>query len=858
MRDPRLDDEIRHHIEERADRLMAEGVPEMEARRRAEAAFGSVEAVREEVARIQHPRRSLVGRTIERVRLDVGFALRQVRRSPGYALVAILTLALGIGASSAIFGLVKAVVLEPLPYPEADRLVLFNEVAPDGVTFTVSMPNYRDFRDRIEGLELLTATNRADYATEQDGRPRRVVAGTVTAEFFPLFGAAPALGRAFTRSEVGMDPASVVVLSHAFWADHFGADSSVVGRTLALDGMPHEVVGVAAPGWMPGDEVDVWTPMGLAGSSRGNHDHTVMGRLAPGVGLAAAQTEAEAVADALGREYPESNGNWGVRLTPLKEAVVGTERLQAGSVLLGAVALLLLMACASVSNLLLARASVRGREMTLRATLGAGRARLVQQLLTESLLLSGAAAAAGLGLAQVFLPLLRTVSPADTPRLDGATIDGTVVLFAVGAAATCALLFGLAPVLHVLRDALSARAGHRAAGGASDRMRMALVSAQVALSLTLLVGAGALARSFLALQDVDTGLPVEEALVVPLMMSGDRYTMPERSVTRDELMRRLAALPGVAAVGSSNVLPYSGMNTMVGVNVEGRPVTSDQAPFVRWRAVSEGFLPATGLTPLAGRLLQRSDYDMDAEDVVVLSATMARMLFESPAAAVGGRVAMGWNGTNYRRVVGVVPDMEDLGVSEAAPALFFFPDPGALPWVNLLVRLDARGTRPAVADIREAIWAADPNLPVPSVEPLSARYRGTVAGYGFNLLIMGVFAGVALVLSLLGIYGLVLFAVERRTREIGVRMALGARPGGVVTLVLGQGLRLTAFGLVAGVGLSLALARFLEALLFRTAPTDPVHIVLPALLLGAAAALATWLPASRATRVAPSEALRSE
>ena len=856
--DPRLEEEIRHHVEEHADRLMDRGLEPDEARRRAEAAFGDAEAIRREVARIHEPRRSLPGRAWDRIAADLAFALRQSGRSPGFAAVAILTLGLGIGASASIFSLVKAVVLDPLPYAAADRIVLFQEVSPDGGAFTVSDLNFRDYRERVDRLELMTAVSRADYALDVEGRALQVVAGMVTGDFFPLFEATPVLGRTFTEDESGSTPQTVTVLAHDFWLERYGGDSTVVGSTLALDGVSHEVIGVMPRGWEPGEDVDVWTPLPLSYAERGDHDYTVMARLAGGASLEDAAEEVVAVARELGREHPASNEGWGARVTPLKQALIGPERIQAGRVLLGAVAMLLLMSCASVSNLLLARASGRGREMALRATLGAGRGRLVQQLLTESLLLSVAGAALGLALSHAFLPVLQGLSPPGTPRLEGAIVSGAVVLFAAALAVTTAILFGLAPVLHVLRDALSAKHGSRVAGSGGDRLRSGLVVAQIALSLALLVGAGALGRSFLALQQVDPGLPLEHAVVVPLMMSGDRYSAQERQVAREEIITRLSGIPGVAAVGSTNVLPFSGMSTVIDVNVEGRPTEADQAPFVRWRAVSEGFFEAAGLRPLAGRLLSRPDYDESAEAAVVLTETMAGMLFGDPREAVGQRVGMGWDGRNYREVVGVVADVEDLELGTVAPPVFFFPDPGMLPWVNLLVRFRADGVAPSPQLIREAVWSVDPGLPVPTVEPLGARFEGSVAGYGFNLLVVGSFASVALLLALLGIYGLVLFTVERRTREIGVRIALGARPEGIAKLVLGQGLRLAAIGIVLGTLLSFGMTRFVQALLYGVDAAHPAHFIVPVVLLAGAALLATWIPAAKAMRVDPGEALTAE
>jgi putative ABC transport system permease protein len=858
FRDPRIDDELRHHIEERTDRLVAEGMDPAEARRAARASFGDPEAISREISRIHAVRRSPVGQLRDRIVADVGFALRQLRRSPGFAMAATLTLGLGIGASASIFALVKAVVLDPLPYPDADRLVLVQEVSPTGVPFTVSDVNYRDYRERLEGVDRMTAFSRADYATFLDGQAVQVVSGMVAGDFFELFGGVPVRGRTFGDAESGATPAAIAVLSHDFWTQRYGGDTEVTGATLLLDDVPHEIVGVMPEDWQPVEDVDVWTPLALAFESRQDHDYTVLGRLADGATLAGAEREIRTEAEALGREYPATNEGWSARLTPLKEAWVGPERRQAGHVLLGAVALLLLMACASVSNLLLARASARGREMALRATLGAGRWRLVQQLLTESVLLAGIGAALGLGCAYVFLPVLQSLSPPDTPRLDAAAVSGTVVLFAAAVALTAAVIFGLAPVLHVLRDALSARDGTRTTGGSGDRLRGALVAGQVALSLTLLVGAGALGRSFLALQEVDPGLPTEHAVVVPLMMSGDRYTPVERQATHDAIVAAVSAVPAVAAAGSTNVLPFSGMSTMIDVNVEGRQTEPGDAPFVRWRAVSPGFFEAATLEPLAGRTLAGSDYDEDGEPVVVLTEAMARLLFGDPRTAVGERISMGWDGRNYRRVVGIVRDVEDRALEAAPPPVFFIPNPGAMPWVNLVVRFRPDVPAPTDRAIREAVWSVDPGLPIPSVQSLGERFEASVAGYGFNLLIVGSFAGVALVLALLGIYGLVLFSVERRTREIGVRIALGARPERIARLVLGQGFRLAAAGIVLGIALSLGLARFLQTLLYGVEATHPMHFAAPALVLAIAALVATWAPAAKATQIEPREALVSE
>jgi len=859
LRRKRLDDEIRHHIEERAARLVAEGMDAGEALREAERAFGDVGAVRAELEQIEEPPRGALALLFDRVRTDLAFAGRQLRRAPGFAAVAILTLGLGIGSATAIFGLVKAVVLDPLPYPQADRIVVFNQETPDGLRFSVSEPDFRDFRSRVRSVELLTAVSRADLTYIEDGRPVNVVAMQVTGSFFPLFGGtATTLGRAFTDQESGERARKLVVVSHAFWAEDLGGDPDVVGTSLVLDDMPYEVVGVAPRGWAPPMAGDVWIPITFADPDRTDHNLDAVGRLAAGATLGSASADADAVAAELGREHPDTNGGWGTQLRPLKSAVLGPRRIQAAWVLLGAVGLLLLLACASVSNLLLARASGRGREMDLRGALGASRRRLVQQLLTESSVLASAGAVVGILFAYALLPGLQAMSPADTPRIGEASVDAVVVLAAAAAALLTGLVFGLAPVVHVLRgNRTSARSAGRVTGG-SGRARAGLVAAQVAVSVTLLFGTGVLGASFLRLQRVDPGMDVDHTLVVPLMLSGDRYSVAERRVTVDALHARLASLPGVEAVGSSNIIPFSGANTAVDVNVEGQPTSPDAAPFAPWRAVSRTYLDAAGLELLHGRTFEAPDFDEGAADVVVVTRTLARQLFGDPASAVGRRIAFGWDGTNYRRIVGVVSDLEDRELAGAPPATFFMPAAGFMNWSVFLVRFRPGAPLVEASEVRRAVWDVDPNLPVPTVERLADRVGGSVTSPRFNVLVMGMLGIVALVLSVMAIYGLILFAVRQRTREIGVRLALGARASGVVALLLRRGLVITAAGTAVGALLSLGLSRYLDSLLFGEVGSRVPTLLAAAVVVTFTALAATWIPARRASRVDPREALGAE
>lgn len=858
---PHLDEEIRHHIRERADRLVEEGADPDEARRRALAAFGDVEAVRRELQRIDVRWGAGSTGVLERTRQDLSFAFHQARKKAGFTALTVLTLGLGIGAATAIFSVVKAVVLDPLPYPGAERLVALEMVNPEGGRFSVSVPDFADLEEGVGAFAHLGAASRADLALRTEGPPVRLVANQVTPGFFPVFGADPLLGRVFGEDESAPGPAPVAVLSYRSWQGRFGGDERMVGRTLDLDDRPVTVIGVMPEGWEPLMETDLWVPLpvGPAESSRQDHFLDVAGRLAPGTSIEAARSETSQVARSLGRAHPDTNRGWTVRLTPLKENVVGASRLRAGWVLLGAVGLLLLLACASVSNLLIAGAEARAREMGLRVALGASRSRIVQQLLTESMVLAASAAVVGVALAYVAVPLLQAASPADTPRIGQAVVDGPVIVVALVMAVATALLFGLTPVLHVLRrdpmDALGT--GGRTTTGGSARLRAFLVGGQVAVTVTLLAGAALLATSFLRMRSRDTGLPIDRTWVVPLMMSGTSYDFQSRRTAAREIRERLEALPGVAAAGVTNIRPFSGANTATNLNVEGRPSSPDEAPFVRWRIVDQSYFAAMEMAPIEGRLFRSSDFDEESEAVVVVTRSLARRLFgDEPGAAVGRRIATSWNGTNWRRIVGVVPDVEDVAISLEPPRTLFFPAVGGWSQVVFMVRFD--GDPLSRRRLQEAVWQVEPGLPVPVVEPLSAALDDVVATPRFNLFILAIFAGVALVLAVMGVYGVTLFAVRRRLREIGVRIALGSREGEVVRLMLGRGLRVAGLGTAAGVLLALGLSRFIETLLFETAPRDPGALLAAAVVALVASGLATWLPARRASRVDPVEVLAAE
>jgi predicted permease len=539
--------------------------------------------------------------------------------------------------------------------------------------------------------------------------------------------------------------------------------------------------------------------------------------------------------------------------------LLGEGRIRAGWVMLGAVGLLLLLACVSVSNLLIARASTRGMEMSVRVALGAGVRRLVRQLLVESVVIGVLAAVAGIMIAFAVLPVLRALTPADTPRIEAASVDAHVMVFAVVVGLLTGLVFGLAPVLHaVKRDPGSTlRAGRGQADGRGERLRALLVAGQVAMTVTLLVAAGLLGATFLRMHRADTGLPVEQVWAVPLTMSAPRYTGEQRAGTAREIRTRLVTLPGITAAGSTNTLPFGGGGTVISIAVEGRPGTPESAPSARWRAVGEGFFEAVDAAPLEGRLLESADFRDAAEPVVVVGQSLAMRVAGDGESAVGRRIAMGWDGTNWRRVVGVVRDIEDIGPDEEPPLTFYFPGEGGMSSVVILFRTAAGSAPPAATAIRDLIHDIEPDLPVPAIERLDLRARRRLAGERFYFTIVGSFSIVALLLAVMGVYGVTRFSVAQRIREVCVRIALGARPRDVVRLLLGRSLIMAAAGVVAGIVLALALTTTIESLLFDTSARDPWVFLAAAVISGAACAAATWLPAHRAARISPAGILSS-
>jgi putative ABC transport system permease protein len=853
--------EIEFHLEMRIQDLIEEGMAPAAAREEALRRFGDVGHVRQTCEGIGVRREKEVVRSefLGEVRQDVGYAARQMVRAPFFTAIVILTLALGIGATTAIFSLVDAVVLRPLPFPEPERLVRLWETNPQSDHFSSSDPNYLDWRQENRTLAAMAALRRVSLSLVGDGEPVRLSGAAVTASLFPLLGAHAVVGRTFTAAEDRPGgETQVAVLGNGLWRRRFGADPRVVGRVLSLEGKRYTVIGALPASFAFSPDIDIWIPLAPdPGSERDDKWLDVMGRLKPGVSLAAARADLDGIARRIAERYPESNRDWGVRMIPFEEWLVRPEARQMVLVLFSAVGLLLLLGCANISNLLLARATTRGRELGLRAALGAGRARLIRQLLTESVLLAGLGAAAGLAVADLALRLLRVLGPEYVPRLAEVSLDGRVLAFTLALSLATGILFGIAPALQASRTDLHAllRQGGRgdaagAGGMGGRRLRDALVIAELALAMMLLIGAGLMIGSFLRLENVDKGFDSNGVVAVKLQVPQNEYSEERMQAFFAEVSERIGALPGVVSVGATNAEPFGWFEPRINYTVDGRaPQGPSDYLSADWRSVTPGFFRTLGIPLRKGRLFSAEDRN-GAERIVVLNETMAQSLWpgEDP---IGKRIL--WTGLARKpmTVVGVVGDIRDMQLDGETRHVIFRPY-AQMIWPSMTLVIKTAGKTPHLADdVQREIHAVDRNLPVPELVPLRQSMAGPLAAPRFGMLLLGAFAAVALVLAATGVYGIMMFAVTQRTREIGVRLALGAQPWSVVRMILSRGLLLTLVGVGLGWAGAFGLTRFLASLLYSTAPTDSLIFSAVALLLAAVATTATWLPARRAAAIDP-------
>jgi putative ABC transport system permease protein len=804
---------------------------------------------------------------MDSLRQDVLYALRRLRQAPGFTLVAILTLALGIGANSAIFSVVNAVLLRPLPFPEPDRLVLVAQTW-EGRPVVHSPQNFLDVEAQSHSFQGLAAINTSGYTLTGQGAPTRLEGAEVSASFFDVLRSRPELGRGFVAGENEPGKTRVAVLGQTLWRTRFGADPGIVGRTVQLNREPFVVGGVAPAGFSYPEGTEVWTPLeydpDFLAHSRGAWYLRVVGRLKDGVSLAGARDEVETIAARLAKAYPEDDEGVGGTVIGLHEATVGDAR-RSLLVLLGAVGLVLLVACVNVANLLLARIAARETELAVRSALGASRGRLVRQLLTESVILAALGGLVGIALASSLVDALLSLQPQGMPRLAEVRVDRAVAGFAVLLSLATSLLFGVAPALQVLRrtTAQSLRQGSRGIlGGRHGRLRGGLVIGQMALAMVLLAGSGLLIRSFVRLRHVDPGFQPESALSFRVALPESAYSKDAALVAfHEELQRRLEALPGVRSVGAVVALPANGNHFNISFVIEGRPpVPPAQQPTMEVRMATPSYFRTIGIPLERGRGFEPTD-DADSPQVVLLSEAAVHRFFpgEEP---LGKHIRLGLGRGKGRHaggeVVGIVGDVKEAGLAAATPPEIYLPY-AQYPTQGMDVVLrTAVPPRTLAVPVERVVHGIDPELPVAHLLTLEEVMARSVSEPRFYMLLLGSFAGTALFLAALGLFGVVSYAVGQRTRELAIRLALGARRGELVRMVLGDAVFLAAIGVALGLAGALALSRTIAAMLFSLSATDPVTLGAVALLLLGTAILAGYLPARRATTIDPVVALRSE
>ena len=797
---------------------------------------------------------------------DLRYAARLLLKQPAFTLIATFVLALGIGANTAIFSVVDAVLLRPLPYADQERLVTLSTFwRTTGVRGQVSAPDYQDWHDRATSFDGMAAYTRGStsVSVEGEGADYTVVA-RVTPEFFPLFGVRAAAGRLPSEAEQREGGPLTAVVSHAFWTTRLGGDQAALGRTLKYAQRLYTIVGVLPPEFRFPDNTDVWTPWWAVPptSSRSGHNYRAVGRLKPGVTVDQAQSEMDAIGSQLERAFPQSNENKGVAVDRILDQMVRNVRTTL-TLIAGVVVVVLLIACANVSNLLLARASSRARELGIRAALGASRTRVVRQLVTESVLLASLAGVASVVIAAWGIRGLVALAPAGLPRINEVHVDLRVLVFASAVSLAASLIFGLAPALHASRSDLNEvmkQGGRTMSGGGSHRMRAALIVFETAAAVVLVIGAGLLIRSFAALSQVDLGFRTERLLVADTAVpTASRDVAAVGVQFYRNLLPQLAAIPGVESAAAVMGVPTN-VRSNGGYAIEGGPTFEQmgvRSPQAILTVATPGYFATLGVPVIKGRDFTEADID-SAPLVAVVNEALARASF--PAGdAIGHRIRCGFDRPEFMEIVGIVANVRSADPAlPPRPQLFmpFEQHPLGSTALTLVLRTASdplRFSRP----VAEKVRALNGDVPV-RISTMEATLEQAMATARFRTVLLGIFAAVAMLLAVAGVYGVVSYTVSQRTAELGLRMALGARPVEIVTLTLLSGLRRTAVGVALGWTLSLALARIVSSMLYSTSARDPlVFVAVPAALL-AAAACASAAPAIRAARVDPVVALRAE
>ena len=800
---------------------------------------------------------------------ELRYSARMLIKNPGFTAVAVVALTLGIGANTAIFSIVNSVLLRPLPYSDPSRLVQVWEAKPaQGRTeIPASYPNFADWRDQNNVFEQVVAYSDWNFNLTGSGEPERIRSAIVSPAFFSALGIKPIRGRGFLAGEDQTGKDLVIVISESLWERRFNSDPNIVGSTLKLDDKSFTVVGVIARGVQSpllSDEIELWAPVshGVAFTNRRGHYLNVFARLNPGATQQQAQAEMNTIASRLEQQYPESNKGLGVRVVSLSDQIVGNSRASL-LVMLAAVVFVLLIGAANVANMLLARAAARQKEMAIRTALGAGRWQIVRQLLTESVMLSLFSGALGLLVAIWGIDLLVALSPQDLPRVKEVTIDLRVLGFTLAVSLLTGILFGLLPALQASRPNLNERlkAGGRIATSGINRQRLrgSLVIAEIALSLVLLVGAGLLIRSFVRLQAVNPGFNASNVLTMRIDLTGPKYKTGAQVIAfHNQLLERLKQLPGVESASTRSFVPIARDDSFANLrfNLEGRKDDESNPPVAFYNAVSPDYFQTMMIPLLKGRGFSERDV-RGTQNVAIVNSTLAQRYFrgEDP---LGKRISLEDNPKeeDWITIAGVVGDTKPRELRSEPVAELYMPyNQQPEEGMSLMIRHSDRGTGAAV---RNEVLALDKDQPVYSVRSLDSVLSESVSGPRFRTLVLGIFAGVALILASVGIYGVISYGVSQRTQEIGIRMALGARTPDVLKLVVKGGMTLVLIGVVIGITGAFALTRLLRTLLFAVTPTDAMTFASVPLLLIIVAALACYIPARRATKVDPLVALRDE
>jgi putative ABC transport system permease protein len=805
---------------------------------------------------------------VARLRADLRYAWRQVVHSPGFAALAVITLALGIGANTAIFSVVNAVLLRPLPYPEPSRLVSVAERRPNGATNVASYPNFLDWR-KDGALESLALGRTLSYNVGGAEGPERIAGALVSADYFKVLGLAPAAGRYFLQGEDTPGKDEVAIIGHGLWQRRFGGDPDVVGRTLTVDGRALTIVGVASAGFQYPEETELWTPIsrddpGLL-EARGLHAYEVIGRLHPDQTLESATSRLQALAGRLAVKYPASNRGWGVGLTPLHESLVRGLRPTL-LLLMGAVGFVLLIASANVAGMMLARGASRRRELGIRAALGAGRWQLVRQLLTETALLTLLGGVLGVGLAMWGVDALLSLAPEGLHPADAAVMDGSVLAFTFVVAALTSLVFGLLPAIQTARRGgeTSLHESGRTTGGVDrQRTRRLLVAGEIALALLLLVGAGLMVQSFRRLLAVNPGFRTANVVSARLSLPRGGRDSTEVIGFYRELVDRAGALPGVSAATAVAYLPLSREGARYSFSVEGQPLPDPtQRPSSTFNVVTPGYFGALDIPLLQGRDFTAQD-DWDSPTVVVVNRTLARRFWpgEDP---VGKRLTFDDEPdepdepSDWMTVIGVVGDVRHVSlVDEIMPQIYAPEAQVGLEEMALLVRtpLDPSAVAPA---IRGVVASLDPEVPVADIHEFTQIRDASISADRFRTQLLGAFGALALGLAIIGVYGVISYGVLQRTREIGIRVALGAQRTEILRLVVGEGIVTVGGGIVVGLLAGATLSRVLVTLLYQVKPWDPATFASIIVVIAGVALGACVLPARRALRVDPATTLRAE